>query len=161
MNPDTFGTGKELSRPAKTDSHRRLPFLRVLWLAMALLIVGILVAAVPARFALLSTVCVDAPGECPGERLTPDTVRALRELGLSVEAYVAYEILLDASIALVALAIGLLIFWQRSVNPRALLIAFLPILGGATFAALPESLEGGGCSLHLFISWASSMRSRS
>ncbi|MBA2364434.1 MAG: hypothetical protein H0V86_12980 [Chloroflexia bacterium] len=147
MNPDTFGTGGEMTLPARTPFHRWLLLTRVLWLAIVLLIAGILVAAAPARFALLSTVCIGEPHECAPEQLTTDEAGTLAAVGLSLGAHAAYNILLDSSITLVALVIGLLIFWRKSADRRALLVALLPILGGATFAALPEALEGVGGAL--------------
>ncbi len=111
MNPAVAETGRKQTPQVRTHSHRWLLVLRVLWLSTVLLIVGILAAAVPSQFKLLSTVCVGEPGRCASEKITTDGADTLAAVGLSLEAYAVYNIVLDASITLVALVIGLLIFW--------------------------------------------------
>ena len=78
-----------MTLPARTPFHRWLLLTRVLWLAIVLLIAGILVAAVPARFALLSTVCIGEPHECAPEQLTTDEAGTLAAVGLSLGAHAA------------------------------------------------------------------------
>jgi hypothetical protein len=100
---------------------RRLAFARVAWVVLALLSAGLFVAALPQHLQRQQLVVVSgAPG--PGE-LSPDDVRALADLGLSLQFYAAYDVLWSAVLAGVCAAIALFIFAYKSNDWMALLVS--------------------------------------
>ena len=110
MNTEHASAGITAHRDAPpAHAHgRRLFLARVAWLGIALLTVGLLVAAIPRKFALLRTVCEGAHAAC-SERLAAAGARALAGLGLSLDIYAAYYIALDVSFVAVALAVSAVI----------------------------------------------------
>ncbi len=66
--------------------------------------------------------------------LTPENVRELGELGLSVGFYAAFDAAINSVFVAVWLAVGALIFWRRSDDRMALLVAlFLATYGPMSF----------------------------
>ncbi len=108
---------------------------------MAVLAVGLFVASIPAELALLRVPCPTV--RCPTGQLPPAGLRALEDLGLSLDSFAAYSVAMDLVFAAVCIAVAALIFWRRS-DDRMALFASLALLtfGTATFtfamAALTE-----------------------
>ncbi len=116
---------------------RWLILARVAWVALALLIMGLYVAGLPANFEHRHTLCAQAL--CEDGRLTPEHAQALQGLGLSVDFYAAYTIALDAVFAAVYFAVATVIFTRKSADWLGLFVALtLVTFGLATF---PVSLE--------------------
>ncbi|MFL5800884.1 MAG: histidine kinase [Roseiflexaceae bacterium] len=118
---------------------RRLLLARAAWLAVAAAALGLFTAGVPAEFAQLQVVCPSG-GNCPPQdgigQLSPDGLRALHDLGLSLSFFAAYGVALDVALAAVYSAVAALIFWRRSADRFALFTALaLLTFGTATFPA--------------------------
>ncbi len=105
---------------------------RAVWIAIAALAIGIFVTGIPQRYAELQQACVDAA--CGDElgQLTPGGVQALIELGISLRSYALYTVAVGVATATVYRTVGVLIFWRRSHDRMALLVALLLVLSGAT-----------------------------
>jgi hypothetical protein len=126
-------------RPRRSDTHlhgRWLLLARVVWLAVAALCLSLFVAGIPAEFAQLQIECPTAV--CVNGQLPPDGLRALQDLGLSLDFFAAYGVGLDVVIALVYSAVAALIFWRTPADRIALFVSLtLLTFGTATF---PETL---------------------
>jgi hypothetical protein len=124
--------------PPPTTLHRRWLFLaRTAWVMLAITALAIVVFSVPSSFEHYRSVCTAASEVCSErawvEQPTPQGVRALRDVGLSVSSYALLNVVLDKVYQLVWFAVGALIFWRRSDDLMALLVsAFLVSFGPVT-----------------------------
>jgi len=75
----------------------------------------------PAYYTLLQTVCTGAT--CAIWQPTPGSALAIQKLGFSVGAYATFTLVLTIAVAIVCLAVGAVIFWRRSDDWMALLVA--------------------------------------
>jgi hypothetical protein len=136
---------KQLSGP-------RLLLARLLWAAAALLAVGFFVASVPLYFAHLKEVCTASAQACTSDlqRLTPENVRQLRALGLSMDFYATYVVAVNVLSVVGWSAVGVLIFLRRSEDRMAFLVSlFLVVFGSATLVELTEVLAAAHPALWL------------
>jgi signal transduction histidine kinase len=138
-------TTEPMIRPDSTASTlcgRWLVLARVVWVAVAVLAVGLFAAGVPARYAELRAVCADGE-ECAIGRLYPEDVQTLGDLGFSLGSYAAYTLTLEVGFVMVFFASAAVIFWRKSDEWVALLVAlFLMTFGGTlpgVVAALPAA----------------------
>jgi hypothetical protein len=109
-----------------------LPFARAAWVALAIVALGTFVTSVPARYDQLAhpTVGVRA---------------ALAELGLSAGGYALYNVVLDTVFVSVFAVVAGVIFWRRSDDPMALLVATMLVAWGplnGLFVLTPGATEG-------------------
>ena len=102
---------------------RRLILARVVWVTVVTLIVVPFIARFPAHYTFLQTVCTGAT--CSLGQPTPDSAQALQKLGLSVGTYATFTLALTLALALVCLTLAVVIFWRRSDDWMALLVALL------------------------------------
>ena len=105
---------------------------RLGWVIVAALSVGLFAAGIPSEFAQLQTPCptpVCTTGQLPAAGL-----QALTDLGLSPRFYAAATVAMDIVFAAAYALIGTLIFWRRP-DDRVALFASLALLlfGTATF----------------------------
>jgi signal transduction histidine kinase len=134
-------TGAGLDTPPPTDTPlrgRRLMLARTIWLVVALLAATIFVAGLPIEFARLQQVCVS--GECEHPHLTPDSLRELQALGFSARFFATYFIASMVAFAIIWFATGAAIFWRRSDDRMALLVALFLVTFGPAFANYPLNL---------------------
>ena len=103
-------TAVKAQPPGETDTRLRGGFLlltRVVWVGIALLSLGLYIASIPTSLASLYVLCTDAPAVCNTTgHLTPDYLRALQGLGLSLDVFAAYQIALLIVFVVVYTAIG-------------------------------------------------------
>ena len=95
-------------------------------------LVGAFASSVPARYAELAH---------PSENVSA----ALAELGLSASAYALYNVALDTIFVSVFAAVAIVIFWRRSDDPMALLVATMLVVWGplnGLFVLTPSATEG-------------------
>ena len=135
----------ELSAPDRTraaDSKptgRALVLARTVWVATAVLAGVLFLAAVPTEFAQLRVPCQSAA--CPTGQLSPAGLRALEDLGLSLDAFAAYSVAMDVVFAAAYGAVALLIFWRKSGDRVGLFVSLaLFTFGTATFTSTMAAL---------------------
>jgi hypothetical protein len=134
------------------SSHHRLLLARLLWAAAALLALTLFVASVPSYFAHLKEVCTASAQACTSDlqRLTPENVRQLRALGLSMDFYATYVVAVNVLSVVGWSAVGVLIFLRRSEDRMAFLVSlFLVVFGSATLVELTEVLAAAHPGLWL------------
>src|SRR5690242_11222731 len=79
----------KLQDSADTRLHGRwLLLARIVWVAMAVLVLILIVVSIPAEFKFLQEVCTN-PG-CNGPQFLPEQARELKNLGFSLNFYAAY-----------------------------------------------------------------------
>src|SRR2546430_8934890 len=82
--------------PGETDTRLRgrwLLLARVVWVGIAVLTLGLSVASIPTSLASLYVLCTGAPATCSDSgHVTPDYLRALQGLGLSLDIFATYEV---------------------------------------------------------------------
>ncbi len=91
---------------------RRLILARVLWVTVVTLIVVLFLARLPAYYTALQTVCTGAV--CGN---------TMQRFGLSVGAYATFTLALTIALAFLCFTLGAVIFWRRSDDWMALLVA--------------------------------------
>ena len=102
------------------------------WVAVAVATLGAFVAGVPVRYARLV-------------HPTEGVRAALAEVGISPGGYALYTVGLDAIFVSVFAAVAGVIFWRRSHDPMALLVATMLVTWGtlnALFVATPGAIVG-------------------
>src|SRR5215218_3378855 len=117
-------------------SGRLLVVARALWIVIALVTVSLFIAAVPAEFAQLRVPCQTAA--CPTGQLPPAGLRALEDLGLSLDSFAAYSVAMDAVFAAVYGAVAALIFWRKSEDRMGLFVSLALVTFGT--ATLPVTM---------------------
>jgi hypothetical protein len=105
---------------------------RVAWVVVAVIALGRFVTSVPARYD-------DLAHPTAGARA------ALAELGLSPAGYALYNVVLDAVFVSVFAVVAGVIFWRRSDDPVALLVATMLVVWGSLnglFVLTPNEIQG-------------------
>ena len=85
------------------------------WIVLALVLLVIFVANLPAFFQYAKTVCTlpDA-GYCPAEQLTPAYIQVLDQLHILVAAAEGFLAALCVAVSVLFWLVGLRIFWRKS-----------------------------------------------
>ncbi len=124
-------------------SGRWLSFARVAWLAVAILTLGLDAAGIPYAYARYKSVCTGAACD-DVDRLTPERLQALHELGLSAGFFAAYDVAVLVVVTLTFAAVADVIFWRGSNDRMTLFTSFtLLVFGGAALSSgIPQALEG-------------------
>src|SRR6266700_3863198 len=99
----------------------RLFLARVVWLAAVTRIVVPFLARLLANYTFLQTICTGAT--CGAAQPTPDSAQALQKLGISVATYATFTLALTLALAFLCFVISAVIFWRRSDDWMALLVA--------------------------------------
>src|SRR5215207_9008322 len=105
---------------------------RVGWVAVAAVALGQFIISVPARYAHLA-------------HSTAGVRAALAEMGLSAGGYALYNVALDAIFVSIFALVAIVIFWRRSDDPVALLVATMLVVWGplnGLFVLTPSAIEG-------------------
>jgi signal transduction histidine kinase len=103
---------------------------RVGWIALVALATGDFIVSLPPYAAQMYAVSNDllyVPWQ-----LSPESSQALQHIGISLAVYAPFAIALSSTIALVWIVVGVVIFWRKSDDWMALLIAFVLVQGGAS-----------------------------
>lgn len=111
---------------------RDLTLARAGWWALFLLTVGLLLRAIPASFAYLSTPCSRA--YC-GAQLTSLQAQALSAMGWTLSEYAAVLTAIDVLFASAFIALGVILFLRKSSEPMALYTSVMLIAFGPTARA--------------------------
>jgi len=118
--------------------RRWLVLVRAAWVVTTILAVTLFVASLPAYYDQLRTACIGSA--CISHQLTPEGVRSLRELGLSVGFYATYSVALAVLFTGACLVIAAVIFWRAPEERIALLGALMLVLFGVVFPETPRAL---------------------
>jgi hypothetical protein len=105
----------------------------VAWVVVAVTVLAIVLFSVPSSIEHFRSVCTVASEVCSERALgqpTPDGVRALQDVGLSVRTYALLNVVVDKLGDLVWLAVGALIFLRRSDDRMALLVSLFLVTFG-------------------------------
>lgn len=114
-------------------SNRWLILARLGWIALVLFLLGVSVASLPASFVALHSPCPPGPIECSSlGLLSASDLRILPTLGFSLDAYAWFEIGTSSASALVLFVVGGILFWRKSDDWIALLVALMCFSIGAT-----------------------------
>ena len=100
---------------------RRLILARVAWVAVVTLLVALFLAMLPAYYTLLKTICTGA--RCGPVQPTPGSAQAMQQLGFSISTYATFTLALALAEAIVCFAVSTVIFWRKSDDWMALLVA--------------------------------------
>ena len=118
---------------------RRLLLARLLWVAVAVLTLGLYAAGIPYAYAKYKSVCRGVACDSP---LTPQVLRGLHDLGLSSGFFAAYVLVLQTVAVLVFATVAAVIFWRGPNDRMALYGSFtLLIFGAQAFSSfIPQAL---------------------
>jgi hypothetical protein len=127
--------------PSETDNAgavrlrgRALVVARVIWIALVAINLVTFLTSIPDLFAAAEQVCLQ------GCSFVPEQQKALADIGISMPAYATLVVAFAVVIALVSLAMGALVFWRRSDDWMALIIAlFLAVTPTGNISALTPS----------------------
>ena len=106
----------------------KLIFARMVWVVIVVLAVALWIADNPLNFTQYLTVCTQTL--CQNQLATPDMVRALHSVGLSLQFYALYLTALSVTSVLFFFAIGVIIAWRKSDDWMALLVSLTLIILG-------------------------------
>ncbi len=109
---------------------RWLLLARAAWFVFVLLGLVVFVASLPVYIAQLQSVCGGTA--CANGQLTPQIVKTLRNLMLSMDSYVTIRIAFTFVNALVWFIVGGLLFWRKSNDWLALIVALALVLVGTS-----------------------------
>lgn len=101
---------------------------RVGWLVVVILNLALFLGSLPAYAARLQVPCVGAVACSLNGALTSTQIQGLQVAGFAAAGYAAYTIALSVGIVLIWSSVGLIIFWRRSDDWLALLVALTLIL---------------------------------
>ena len=117
---------------ADTRLHGRwLIGVKVVWGAWAMLTVGLYVAILPAYLTQLQTICTE--NGCASVQPTPASALAFQHLGISVGDYAAFTFLLTIASTVVCFIVSGVIFWRKSDDWMALLVALMEVTTGTIY----------------------------
>jgi signal transduction histidine kinase len=141
-------TSADRRNEAETRLHgSRLVLARAAWIIVVVLSLAVSIAYIPLEFRQLHTVCV---GSSCGQQLTAGIAQDLRQLNLSVDFFARYLLILQVGSLLVWAVVALLIFWRRSNDRVALLVAlFLVLFPAAQGLGSPDTVGAAYPSLQL------------
>jgi hypothetical protein len=106
-----------------------LVFARITWVVVVVLVLGLSLVSIPTYFdSLHHLVNAPHPPDLGGPLTTSAGVQDLQAVGLSLDFYARYSILLTFVFLFVSVAIGTVIFWRRSDDRMALLASFTLVL---------------------------------
>jgi hypothetical protein len=112
--------------PGATLRARWLLPARVAWVVLAITVLAIILFSIPSSFEQYRSMCTAASEVCAEravDQATPEGVRALGDIGLSLHSYALLNVVVDKVFQLAWFAVGALIFWRRSDDLMALLVS--------------------------------------
>jgi hypothetical protein len=101
---------------------------RVAWVALVASSLALCILGLPAYYQRIQVPCIGTAACQLDGALTPAGVRTLHAIGLSLSAYAAYNIVFVMVLVVVWSAVGFVLFWRRSDEWMALLVALTLVL---------------------------------
>ena len=142
----TFATSVDQTNVTTTLlSGRWLVLARVVWVGIAVLSLGLVIASIPSYFAFLRVLCTGALATCRNNgQITPDDLRAFQAFGLSLDFFATYQVAIVIVFAVVYASIATVIFWRGSNDRMALFASLTLVMFPAAFntselATLPSA----------------------
>jgi signal transduction histidine kinase len=129
-------TPDQPAAPAKPLRGRLLILARATWIVVAALTLSFFAAGIPFEFAMFRTVCQPA---CATGQLSPVGLQALWDLGLSLDFYATYAVVLDVVLAAVYGTVAAVIFLRKPADRMALLVSFALLTFGT--ANFPDTIH--------------------
>jgi len=132
--PLESGRGSAVSGNTNTRlSGSWLVIARIVWLVLVVPSLGLFVVSLPVYYKQLQTACVDAVTCNIFGALTAKGLQELPAIGFSVSGYATFVMIFFVIIVAIWSGIGFLIFWRRSDDWQALLVALFLVIFNATF----------------------------
>jgi hypothetical protein len=127
-HPVTGAQANAQSEPHEETNTRlhgyRLVIVRLMCLSLCVLSVGFFVASIPSFFAYVHILCMGTAASCStSSQLAPDDVIRLHQLGLSIDFFATYTIVLAIIFALGYWFVAAFLFWRKSDDRMTLLAA--------------------------------------
>ncbi len=111
-----------------TDLHGRwLLLARMVWIIVVLLALGLFVASIPSYFAYLH-VLSGQPVTDIGAQLARQDVQQLQAVGLSIDFYAWYNVILNSIFVVSFSLVGIVLFLRKSENRMALFASFTLVI---------------------------------
>src|SRR6266700_857074 len=134
MNSSSTSTKVSLSQKRQSEANtslygRWLLLVRIMWIVTVVLSLTISLVDIPLQFARLHIVCVGS--DC-GQQLTASIIRDLHKLNLSVDFFAASVIILEFGFYFLWVVVAFVIFWRKSNDWMALLVALFLVVFPAT-----------------------------
>lgn len=123
-------------RPLKSKHNQ--PLFKLAWVALAIVTFGLFVVALPLRSTHLHILCADML--CGGSQPIGEVAQLLSRVGLSTHVYSIYAMTLQIVFALVCFLVATIIFWRRSDDRMALLVALFLMAFVVSFTDVPHVL---------------------
>ena len=155
MNSSSTSTKVSLSQKRQSEANtslygRWLLLARIVWIVIVVLSLTISIIDIPLKFAQLHILCVGS--DC-GQQLTASIVRDLHKLNLSVDFFAASIIILEFGFYFVWVVVAFVIFWRKSNDWMALLVAlFLVVFPATQSLGSPGDVGAAYPFLHLLTS---------
>jgi hypothetical protein len=145
----------EARSAADTHLHGRwLQLVRIAWVIVVVLSLAVSIVDIPLEFVRLHIVCVGS--SCTGQQLSTGIVQELHRMNLSIDFYAACFVILDYGFYFVWVVVALVIFWRKSNDWMALLVALFLVLFSATQigpSGSPGDVGTSYPSLHILTSF--------
>jgi len=143
----------ETRNTADTHLHGRwLILVRIAWVVVVVLSLAVSIADIPLEFAQLHIACVGP--SCSGQQLTASIVQELHRMNLSVDFYAVCFVILNFGFYFVWVVVAVVIFWRKSNDWMALLVALFLVLFPATQGlGSPADVGAAYPSLHILTSF--------
>jgi hypothetical protein len=123
------------------DTHlngRWLIVARAIWIVLFLITLALFIVAIPLHITQLHAICASVT--CSGSQSTAEIVRELHGLGLSLDAYNLYSLVVEIIFAMGYFTVAIVIFWRKSSDWMALLLALFLVTFVVIFANIPGEL---------------------
>ena len=154
---DSTKRDTQSERITRLHGGYRLVMVRLICLSLCVLSVGLFVASITSYFANLHLLCTGTAVACNTHgQLAPGDVRRLQELGLSIDFFATYTLVIMSIFACGYWLVAALLFWLKSDNPLALLAAVSLGTFPLAFGNVSNTLSSSWWSLSHVISFLGS-----
>jgi hypothetical protein len=109
----------------------RLIIARLTTMGLATITLAAFFPLFPSYLMFLHTVCFEAV--CPVGQLTPQAVQALGSVGLSINIFLDYTLVLTLLALVMCWSVAVVIVWRKSEDWMALLVALMLVLMGTSY----------------------------
>lgn len=107
---------------------------RAAWIVGVVIVLAIFFASTQAYFASLHEIRIISPNLSGNQQLTPAGLRQLHTLGLSLDFYAAYFVVIDGIFVLAWFVVGAVIFWRKSDDRMAYFASLILVVFSVSFA---------------------------